>query len=170
MAEVVKFNLDSWRKWLGELSFEKAAARGLRAGAARAIPVLHTATDRAPKASDSKRSQRGANNTGAFRRAWKVSNVESGVSIFNSSSYAPVVEGGRRKGAKMPPTKPIAQWAQRRAGLSRKEAERLAFVMARAIKARGLKPRNILKDSIPKITKVVLKEVEHELDLELRKK
>ncbi len=169
MATVVKFNLKSWQKWLGELSFEKAATRGLRAGAMRAIPVLHTATDRAPKASDSKRSQRGANNTGAFRRAWKTGNTPSGVSIFNASSYAPVVEGGRRKGAKQPPTKDIAKWAQRR-GLPRKEAERVAFAIARAIKLRGLKARNILKDSIPKITKVVMKEVEHELSLELGSK
>ncbi len=166
----LKFGLDEWQKWMGELSFQKAAKKGLVSGAARAIPILHRATDVAPPASDSPKSPRGANNTGQFRRSWKTSRTSDGMTIFNSSSYAPTVEGGRRKGAKMPPSREIARWAQRRAGLSRAEAERVAFVMARAIKKRGLKPRNILRDSLPEIKKVIVEELLHELRLELNRK
>lgn len=160
MADI-KFNLDQWRVWMDKLDFEKVAVRGIRAGAMRAIPVLHKATDVAPPSHEG--GPRGVNNTGSFRRSWKTSSIAGGVSIFNDRPYAPVIEGGRRKGAPMPPQDAIARWAQRKLGVPRKEAKRMAYAMARAIKARGLKPRNILKDSIPDITKVIIKEIHHEL-------
>ena len=139
MAEVKFKGLEEWRKHLGDLKFEAAAKRGLISGAMRAIPVLHKATDNAPKASPN--GARGAN-----------------------------VEGGRRKGARMPPPKALISWAKQRAGLSHKEAEKAAFAMALAIKKRGLKPRNILKNSLGNIKRLMLKEIEHELRLELTTK
>jgi hypothetical protein len=166
MAEV-KLDLKTWTKMLGQIKFDKAAERGLLSGALRAIPVLHRATDVAPPASDSPRSTKGASNTGRFRGSWKSARIERGVSIFNKAPYAPIVEGGRRKGAKMPPPKAIAKWAQRRTGVTKEEAQRLAFIMARAIKTRGLKARNILKTSMPQIKKLMIEEVLREMRLEL---
>jgi hypothetical protein len=110
----------------------------------------------------------GANSTGRFRSSWTTDRIDRGISIFNKAPYAPVVEGGRRKGAKMPPPKALVSWAQKRAGLSKADAQAMAFVMARAIKTRGLKARNILKNSIPKIRKLMIEEVLHELRVELK--
>lgn len=162
----VKFSLVEWKKWLGDLKFEKAAKRGLDSGAKRALPLLHTATDNAPPASP--KGSKGAVNTGAFRRRWKSTKIDRGVAIFNDASYAPVIEGGRRKGQPQPPTKPIAGWARKRLGLSTKEAQQAAYVMARAIKKRGLRPRHILKNSLPDIRKAMIREVEIELKRELK--
>ena len=164
----VKFSLKEWQKWLSNVSFEAAANRGLLSGAARAVPILHRATDIAPPASPN--GSRGASNTGRFRRSWKTMRIERGVAIFNDAPYAPVVEGGRRKGAKMPPPGALVSWVQRRAGVSKKDAKAAAFLIARAIKQRGLKPRNIQKSSLTNIRRVMLDEVTRELRLELQAK
>ena len=162
----VKFSLKEWENWLGELKFEKAATRGLLSGAMAALPILHTATDNAPPAS--RNGSIGAVNTGRFRRSWKSSRIERGVAIVNNATYAPVIEGGRRPGAKMPPQKPLEGWARKKLGVPSKEAKNAAFLMARAIKRRGLKARNVLKSSLPAIRKVVIREVMHELRRELK--
>ena len=167
MAEV-KLDLKTWTKMLGQLKFDGAAVRGLKAGALRAIPVLHRATDIAPPASDSPRSTIGANNTGRFRSSWTTTTIERGISIYNKAPYASVIEGGRRKGAKMPPPKALLGWAQKKAGVSKAEAKQVAFLMARAIKLRGLKARNVLKTSLPDIRKLMVAEVRHELQAELQ--
>ena len=51
--------------------------------------------------------------------------------------YGVVVELGRRPGKRMPPTAPIALWAQRKLGLTEKEASSAAFAIARNIAAEG---------------------------------
>jgi len=164
----VKISLKNWIGKLDALDLQRVAERGMKAGALKSIPILHRATDQAPPAS--RNGERGANNTGTFRRSWKTRKTTRGVSIYNNQKYAAVVEGGRRKGAKMPPIDELAKWAQRRAGVSREEARRAAFAMARAIKARGLKPRNILRDSLKEIEKAVIDEIMYELTKEMEKK
>jgi hypothetical protein len=52
----------------------------------------------------------------------------------------------------MPPVRPLAQWIQRRLGKPAKEAEGMAFAVAKAISKRGLVGRKILTNYIPKLT------------------
>jgi hypothetical protein len=162
---VVKFKLDEWQAMLGDVSFERAAKRGLVSGAAAAIPILHQATENAPPASP--KGTKGAFNTGAYRRAWKSEPSERGARIFNAEPYAPIIESGRRPGEKPPPTEAIAQWAARRLGMSPQDSKAAAFAMARSIGARGLKARKVLGDSLEDIKAMVLHEVMFEIQREL---
>ena len=166
MADV-KFTLDEWKDQILKLDFEEAAKRGFLSARHRSIVVLQRATDNAPPASP--RGARGARHTGRYRRSWKVETHPRGITIFNDAPYAPIIEDGRRKGS-MPPTKPLVKWAKQRIGLSHKEAQWAAFAIALAIKKRGLKPRKVLKDSLPKIKRLMLDEVEHEIGVELTTK
>lgn len=59
--------------------------------------------------------------------------------------YAPDVEYGRKPG-KMPPVGPIELWARRKLGLSGKELESAAFLIARAIGRRGTKGAFMFRD------------------------
>ncbi len=52
-----------------------------------------------------------------------------------NAEHGPVVEFGRRAGAKMPPVAEIRDWAKRK-GI--KDYDRAAFLIARAIKKRGI--------------------------------
>ena len=89
--------------------------------------------------------------------------------------YASIIETGRRKGAKMPKIMengtpgPIVRWAQRRLGMSQKEAQSVAFVISRAIKRRGLVPRKVMERALPEVERLVREEKLHELDLEMNK-
>ena len=53
--------------------------------------------------------------------------------------YGIVIEEGRRPGQRMPPVGPIALWAQRKLGVSGKEARSVGFVIARSIGKKGFK-------------------------------
>lgn len=55
---------------------------------------------------------------------------------------AAVLEHGRRPGARMPPTQPIADWV-RRHGISAP-----VYVIARAIARRGIRPRRIFTNAV----------------------
>lgn len=169
--KVVAMSMSQWAKYLFRLKDNayKAARRGARSGALRAIPTLHTATSEAPPANPMGVGEGGAVNTGRFKRSWKWSLIPHGAMVFNNAPYAPPVEYGRNPSGQFPPIKAIAQWAQRRLKLDRKEAERAAFAIARNIAEYGQMPRNILADSMPKIEEDFVKEVVKELDRELEK-
>jgi len=156
----VKYTLDQFRSYLRGLpkKFEKAALEGLELGAARAVPVLQRAADNAPPASAN--GKRGARDSGRYRGAFKWMKITDGVVIYNGMTYAGVIEKGRRKGKKPPPTRVIALWAQRRLGLSEKQAKAAAFPIARAIGRRGLLARSVFGSSRPKIASVVRTEVQ----------
>jgi hypothetical protein len=57
--------------------------------------------------------------------------------------YAAAVHEGRRAGARMPPVAAIRAWLVRRGG-----DPRMAFVVARAIAVRGIKPRPFLRQAL----------------------
>jgi hypothetical protein len=118
----------------------------------RAIPVLHDAS-RAANAVD----------TGQYLRAWKTRPTESGVAIVNDAPYAAIIELGRRPGAKMPPVQAIQTWAQRRLGLSRKQAENAAWAIAKSISIKGIKARRVLRNALPQLKKLMKGEVRREL-------
>jgi hypothetical protein len=62
--------------------------------------------------------------------------------------YPDVIENGRRKGARMPPTQPIALWAVRKLGLSTGEAQRVAWVIARGISRKGITAKHVFRDGL----------------------
>lgn len=122
--------------------------RGLLSASRQALPILVRQTDTAAPASA--RGSRGAVNTGAYRAAWKAEpkqgllSMRYGLLVSNRMPYSGVIEYGRRRGAKAPPTEPIARWAQRKLGLPYPKAKGIAFVIARKIGERGLQPRRVL--------------------------
>lgn len=60
-------------------------------------------------------------------------------------NYAPWVEGGRMPMRRMPPKGSLVAWIQRKLGVPEKEASRLEFVIARAIKRRGIQPQPYMR-------------------------
>lgn len=150
--------------------FERAAMRGLRSGAARAVAYLIDRTRHAPPANPGGKGRGGAVNTGEFVRAWRVLNTPEGARLMNDRPYGPIIEKGRRVGAPQPPQAPIARWAQLRLGMSRKDAKAIAFVIARAIKRRGLLGRFILTADEAKvmILQLVREETIRELERAIR--
>lgn len=123
-----------------------ALRRGLLSAALQAKTIMVRQTDAAPPASP--RGSRGAVNTGNYRAAWKAEPNSRGGSlgllVANTTPYSGVIEYGRRRGAKAPPLEPIARWAQRKLGLPYARARGIAFVIARRIGERGLRPRRVL--------------------------
>lgn len=120
--------------------------RGLLSAALQAQTILVRATDTAPPASAN--GSRGAFNYGDYRRAWKARPDtragSQGLLVSNDRPYAGVIEYGRRAGARRPPSEPIARWAQRKLGLPYARAKGIAFVIAKRIGERGLRPRRVL--------------------------
>lgn len=155
-------DLGRWYFRLGR-SLHGAALRGARRGGLRAVSTLQRATGRAPPANPSGLGVGGAVNTGNYKRSWKMQPTPDGAHVFNAARYAGIIEHGRRPGG-FPPLALMRDWAQRRLGLSREEAERAAFPIARAIARRGLLARRVLTDSLPTIEKDFLEEVENELE------
>lgn len=64
--------------------------------------------------------------------------------VASPLAYAPVVEWGRRAGAAPPPVAAIQAWAARRLSDGSRAT---AFVIARAIGARGLAGRHMFRDA-----------------------
>jgi phage gpG-like protein len=164
-----KMTFDQYQQWLGDLggNMKEAAVRGIRSGAMRGAVATQEQARRAVPASAN--GGIGAFNTGAYVRSIKSSSIEGGATIHSNSPYAGIIEHGRRPGAKRPPKQAIVAWAQRRLGMSRQEAENVAFVYARAIGARGLKARNVFKKAFPAQEQAVIKDMLAEVDKELRK-
>jgi len=169
---ILRFTLTEWAKYQTQLGprLFSAGKRGLVSAAARSIPILQGRTRTAPPANPGGVGIGGAVDIGSFLGAWRSQLIEGGAEVRNDAPYSAVIEGGRRAGAAMPPRKVMAEWAQRRLGLSAAEAKRIAFVLARAIARRGLKPRKILKDAIPAIRTAAREEMDREIQRELSSK
>ena len=126
----------AWAKKLGwrvHLAVWKVAAEApniIRQTSARMVPR--------PKAS------------GAYEAGWTYRRSSKGAVVFSPVKHASFVEGGRRRGARMPPVSAIAAWMRLKGiegGMGR------AYVIARAISRRGIKPRPVLARSMPEIRK-----------------
>ena len=161
-----------WTRWLKRLGkrYMPAVQRGLLSGAARSLVLLQNRTRDARPANPMRKGEGGAVNTGQYLRSWRTERVPGGVRVWNSAPYAPIVEFGRRKGAKMPPVAEMEIWARRRLELSATEAKRAAFVIARAIARRGLEGRRIMTGARTVMTRYIEQEVQRELEKELKAK
>jgi hypothetical protein len=62
--------------------------------------------------------------------------------------YAPVMEEGRRPGAKMPPVDAIKLWVVRKLGIPPEEADGVAFVIARSIARKGIEGRHMFQEGL----------------------
>ena len=62
--------------------------------------------------------------------------------------YAPVMEEGRRPGAKMPPVDAIKLWVVRKLGIPPEEADGVAFVIARSIARKGIEGKHMFKEGL----------------------
>lgn len=166
---VVKISMAQWPAYLRKLGERSRAAamRGVVSGAQRCIPILQQRTEKAPPASP--KGSVGAFNTGNYRGRWRVRTLENGAAVFNDASYAGIIDEGRRPFKDMPPLRVIQRWAQRRLGLSEKEAKKAAFPIAAAIQARGLDARRVLSGATDELKKVVIEEIERELKAELNR-
>jgi hypothetical protein len=95
---------------------------------------------------------------GTYRRSWQV--IENrpalSVSLVNATSYAAVIELGRRAGAAMPPLDAIAGWVRRKhLARGKKEINDVAFAVARAISRRGLPGHFILNKTLKKLVPII---------------
>lgn len=168
MSVSKELTLDQFKRYLHGLpeALEKAAVRGIRTGAARAVDIARQAGDEAPPASD--HGSKGAFDTGKYRRGWRARHIEGGAEVGNYSGHADIIERGRQKRSKRPPLAVIARWAERRLGLSKRDAKLAAFPIARAIDFRGLLGRFPLKRATPEIIRVVMEEVRRAVGEALR--
>lgn len=78
---------------------------------------------------------------------------ELAVFIGTNVHYGIFVHEGRRPGAKMPPVDVIQEWAQHKRIITStdtpSQARGKAFVIARAIARRGIKPKRFLTEALP---------------------
>lgn len=159
-----------WVDWLKKLGnrYLPAAQRGVVAGAMRCLPLMQSRTDRAPPASLT--GKPGAVNTGIFRNSWRASPVTNGARVHNLQPYGPVVEYGRRaKGVNRAGINNLQAWAKRKLQMSDSEARSAAFAIAKTLAKRPLLARKIMTGAIDKMTELVLAEVLHEMEVELKR-
>jgi hypothetical protein len=69
-------------------------------------------------------------------------------SVGSPQPYAPVMEEGRRPGAKMPPVDAIKLWVVRKLGIPPEEADGVAFVIARSIARKGIEGRHMFQEGL----------------------
>jgi hypothetical protein len=128
-----------WLSRLGGERMEQLILDNLLFTQARGVELLAEETRR-----------QGIHDRGTFKRGWRAKRVGMRVEFYNAAKHARWVLEGRSPGARPPPSDVIAAWLRRR-GYSRKEASRMAFVVARAIGRRGIKPRPVLARVKPRI-------------------
>lgn len=164
-------SLNDFRKYLQQLrnnlvGHKGAAVRGIHSGVMKSIPVVHQATMNAPPASLN--GSKGAFNTGAYLQGWQYELHATGGRVYNSRRHAPIIEDGRRRGAKRPPVREIELWAKRKLGLRGKQLQSAKYAIANAIAKRGLRPRRVLRSSEGDIRRVVMEEIRFEVRAALR--
>lgn len=118
---------------------------------------------------------------GTYRRSFRFQNIPGGATAYNYASYAPVIEAGRRPGAKGPPLQAIIDWVKRKGlgiqfgpkqkgkrGPARRltdaAARGIAYTIARAIKRRGLPAHWVLDRAAYHIDVKVREAIQRVLD------
>lgn len=104
---------------------------------------------------------------GEYLRSWRELDIDDGGRFFSTSSYASVIDRGRRPGT-WTPIGPLIGWVKRK-GLNRwdnnpgmrgrvkgkanleSNARSIAFAIAAAIKKRGLPPKNVFARAAKRI-------------------
>ncbi len=139
--------------------FPAVLARAAQLAALRGVAFLVAATDKAKKV-----------DRGDFKRGWQgraEGSSQVRITFWNARPHAPVVEYGRRPGRKPPPVKIIERWLVRK-GMSKVKAAEVAWPVARAIGRRGIPGVHILDSSFAEIEKLILDEVQGELEAAIR--
>lgn len=103
-----------------------------------------------------------------LRRETRVITTEDAIRVI-MPDYAVYVDKGRKAG-KMPPVKAIMKW-MRDKGIRSKSGIRtidIAYVIARSIGERGIKPRPFIEAFTDELTVLVMKNVSREIDNALK--
>jgi len=166
----VRIDPARWAAQMDRLAdrFVPTVLRGVRAGAARCILLMEQRTMSAPPASP--RGTVGAFNTGGYMRSWRSEGLSFGARVYNLQPYSGVVDLGRRPGvgvSRQGIELGLMPWAKRKLGLTDSQARSVAWAIATAIKKRGLLPRRVMTGGLDAMERLVVEEVEHELDAEL---
>lgn len=83
---------------------------------------------------------------------------------IKAENYLTYVDGGRRRGKKAPPqeailkwvnVKPLPRWRDKKGRFISKKSQ--AFLIARSISKKGIKPTNVISKSIRKVQKIQAK-------------
>lgn len=106
---------------------------------------------------------------GDLRRSVRAEMTPRGAVLRVDAPHAAVVEWGRRPGQRPPPRAPIALWCVRKLGLPEDEAETRAFLIARAIGRRGIKPKKYFARAMRKIRDRLRVNLRNALDRALAK-
>lgn len=72
----------------------------------------------------------------------RTKGIASEALVSTPLVYGPPMEFGRRLGAKQPPAEALKSWARRKLG-----DEKLVYVVARAIKRKGIKAQRMFRDA-----------------------
>ena len=65
--------------------------------------------------------------------------------VIPEAPYAPVMDEGRRPNGPMPPSGPLALWAQRKLGVSKDDSKGVGYAIALSIKRKGIKGRHFME-------------------------
>ena len=114
-------------------------------------------------------------NTGALRDSIRFNITPKGNIRFFYLQYGVYVESGRKPGDRQPPTKPILQWIEQRGitpdkGVSKRS---LAFIIARSIGEKGIRPTPFMKAAIKQskigLSKQLAKEIAKTVVMDFKK-
>lgn len=98
---------------------------------------------------------------------------------INLEEYWKYIEYGRRAGAKMPPIKAIENWINVKQIIPKPltlksgktiipSTKSLAFVIARSISRKGIKPRPYMKNSIDEMKKIFIERIKDAISKDLK--
>lgn len=101
--------------------------------------------------------------TGQYASSWDVEILKDKIILGNFAPHAPVIELGARPFT--PPLGPLLAWAKRVLGSGSqppeydKEVWGLALGVQRKIAREGIKPRHVLRESLPSVIDNILMEL-----------
>lgn len=132
---------------------------------------------------------------GSYNRSFRVDDIDGGCVFYNFSTHAPMIEDGRRAGARMPPLDVIFEWVKRkrigatligpvqpihgprqkgarnisaRGDAVQRQQLHIAMQIARKIKARGIPGHMIVSITSTKVDAILRQEIERDLRFEER--